>query len=392
MSQVIQDFISGKPFGDGTDGTLTISANQVFPSDGVGNAAQASCSGTSGTTTLTLGAASTFANGDIILIHQSRGTGVGAWEVNRISSGAGGTALVLQSNLANTYTDSGASQTQCIEIKRYTNVTVNGSTTWTLNDWAGDTGGILVFAANGTVTLTGTIPASTYGFDAGSGVEGSQAYQGEGTSGTNTASTSANGNGGGGGAQNGGNGSGGGGGGGNGLAGTNGIAGTGPTSGGTGGTLVGNAALTTMAFGGGGGGGSRGAGVTGSAGSGGAGGGMVLIFVKNIVVTGGIAANGDNGSNGTDEGSGGGGGAGGSILIKAQTATLGSNLLTATAGNGGTEGGGGNGANGGNGAVGRIHLDYSNSYTGTTNPTLDVTQDLTLIESGGQYLSVFLEV
>ena len=30
-------------------------------------------------------------------------------------------------------------------------------------------------------------------------------------------------------------------------------------------------------------------------------------------------------------------------------------------------------ATGGTGSVGRIHIDYSDSFTGTTNPTLDTT-------------------
>ena len=78
--------------------------------------------------------------------------------------------------------------------------------------------------------------------------------------------------------------------------------------------------------------------------------------------------------------------------MKAQTATLGSGLITCPSASGGAAYSGITLPYGGASSTGRIHLDYSNSYTGTTNPTLDVTQDLTLIESGGQYLSVFLEV
>jgi len=44
----------------------------------------------------------------------------------------------------------------------------------------------------------------------------------------------------------------------------------------------------------------------------------------------------------------------------------------------------GGGGGGGGGGVGRIHLDYKTSYSGTTSPTLDARQDLTLspISSG----------
>ena len=81
---------------------------------------------------------------------------------------------------------------------------------------------------------------------------------------------------------------------------------------------------------------------------------------------------------------GGGGGAGGSALIKAQTVAFGSALVTAAAGTGG-----GTQSGGGNGSVGRIHLDYLTSYTGTTNPTLDARLDTSLTlsgSSGGAFL------
>jgi len=64
----------------------------------------------------------------------------------------------------------------------------------------------------------------------------------------------------------------------------------------------------------------------------------------------------------------GGSGAGGSILLKAQTATLGTAQITAAGGAGNNPG-----------SIGRIHLDYYTSYTGTTTPTLDATQDNNLV-------------
>ena len=38
---------------------------------------------------------------------------------------------------------------------------------------------------------------------------------------------------------------------------------------------------------------------------------------------------------------------------------------------------------GGAGSVGRIHIDYSTSYTGTTTPTIDATLDTTIIARAG---------
>lgn len=47
---------------------------------------------------------------------------------------------------------------------------------------------------------------------------------------------------------------------------------------------------------------------------------------------------------------------------------------------------------GGGGGVGRIHIDYSDSYTGTTSPTLSTRQDATLDypTTGGAFLYNFV--
>lgn len=133
------------------------------------------------------------------------------------------------------------------------------------------------------------------------------------------------------------------------------------------GTADGNASLTQMVFGGGGGG----TGESVSSGAGGNGGGVVLIIAPTITVTGSIAVNGNNGQNASRGGS---GGAGGSVLLKGQRITLGSSLITASAGNQGT----GTTANSTNGSAGRIHADYSISISGTTSPTINSTQDFVL--------------
>src|SRR3990167_921371 len=148
--QRIDRVVSGKPFGDGSDGALSSATIPTMLVD--------SCSGSATSTTLTT-AGSTFANNDILLIWQVRGTGVGQWEVNKVASGGGTGTLTLSQALNYTYTDSGDSQAQAVKISQYTNVTVQTGT-WTLEDWAGNTGGVLVFAANGTLTVTGTISAN----------------------------------------------------------------------------------------------------------------------------------------------------------------------------------------------------------------------------------------
>lgn len=354
-------------FGNGSDGSLTISSNTTdAPVD-------ASCSGTVGNLTLSATNAS-FTAGKPVLIHQSRGTGAGSWELNQIASYTTGT-ITLKKALKNTYTDSGASQAQVIQLKQYNNVTVNSGVTWTAKTWAGDVGGILAFLAKGTVTVTGTIHASRVGYRTGyadPNVNGN-GLAGEGTNGDRVDTRLANGSGGGGGEKGGSSttASGPGGGGGHATTGFNGSTGLGKNYGRGGGTS-GNAGLTNMTFGGGGG--SYGTNTTyGNNGATGDGGGIVAIFARELVVTGLVSSDGGNGTNWLN---GGGGGAGGSVLLKAVTATLGTSKVTAQKGFGVT-------SKSGDGSVGRIHLDYSESYTGTTIPTLDVRQDLTIIPLAG---------
>lgn len=351
-------------FGTGSDGAKTVSSNETY--DG----ARASCSGTASTTSLTLGAASTFANGDIVIIHQTRGTGAGTWELNRISSGGGGTSLTMAYTLINTYTDSGDSQAQIVEIKQYSAITVNGSTTWSAPEWDGDTGGIIAVACTGTTAVTGTISASGTGFRGGAKDIRGESYSGQVV---NTHVAGAN-NGGGGSCtadanENGGSGAG--------YA-TAGSAGTGISGSFTGGSTYGGASLVAL-HSGSGGGGSHAAQQPGKDG-----GGMVLIISKTITVTGAVVSNGATNGNESQTYGLGGSGSGGSVLLKGQIITLGSSLVTATGGATSTNAGaGGDGGAGGNG---RIHADYSATLTGTTSPTLDSSQDGIFNDNGGSFV------
>lgn len=399
MSQRISDFRTGKPFGDGTDGDLVISANATW---GTGNPSVpiSACNGSAGANTLGVASPGGFANGDLIFIHHTRGTNqnTGGWEVNKIVSGGGTGTFTLQNNLSFTYTDGGADQSQVIKIFEYDDVTVNPGVTWTLPVWNQDLFGIMVFAAKGVVNIGGTIDAKglnspTQGnFNGGAGYGGGgnkqqtgtqSALTGEGTPGTQLVvqNGAANGNGGGGGHEHDPN-SAGGGGGGNGANGAAGGGGGGQAIVGAGGGTAGSADLSLMNFGGGGGGGAMPGGNVG--GGGGVGGGDVVIFTKEFTIPGIMTGNGGNGNIGhSPDGAGGGGGAGGSLLVKCQTAALGSNRLTATGGAGGSSGGNAGGA----GGVGRISIHHSGPVTGTTNPAFNDTFDSTLREAvGGAFL------
>lgn len=319
----------------------------------------AACTGTATQTSLTtaLGAVA----GDVILIHQSQGTGAGQWELNYVLADAGAT-LSLAYPLAYTY-GTGA---QAVLVPQYTGGTLSGAVTGT--SWNGTVGGIIALMSNGDLTISGSI-TSKDGFRGGSdAAQQNQAWSGEGTTGATAQQYIPRGNGGGGGKANSSSNSVGcGGGGGNGTAGATG-GGVGSYTPGQGGPVAGAAALTTMVFGGAGGG--SGVDQNGPGGYGGKGGGIVVIFAKNITVSGNVYL---DGTNGVTAVGGGGGGAGGSCLIKCQSATLGTTKITAAGGIGGQDRG-----NGGNGGVGRIHIDYADTYTGTTTPTIDATQVTTL--------------
>jgi hypothetical protein len=361
-------------YGDGREGpctTTTIPSLALVGGSGTNN---------SGQNVLNTGSAS-FSNGDIIFIHQTRGTGAGQWEINKITSGGGSTALTLEQNLHYTYIDSGASQFQIIKVMMYSSINVS-SGTWTIDNWDGNGFGILPIACNGDATFANTINGTALGFRGGSSysTDGAKGHQGEGSGGDrDTHSFTNNGNGGGGsdlcsgGSRYGG----GGGGGGNGAAGSVGVASWGSGSGtGTpayGGVITNPLDGTVLLLGGGGGsGGSNGS----ATGAGGAGGTIIVFFIKNLITTsatitdgGGNGANGDSGYTG-----GGGGGAGGTILIVCQTATLGTARITAPKGNKGTN------VDGGNGADGLIIVQHSGPVSGTTTPAFQDLQDSTLTD------------
>lgn len=270
--------------GEGSDSTVNLSSyTQIV----------ASCSGSSGSTSLTATNAS-FSAGQRIFIHQSRGTGAGAYEDNKILSYVAGTITFVHP-LENDYTDSGASQAQVVVVPQATDVT--GS--FTVDAWDGDTGGLFVIACTG--TFSGTINANGKGFRGASGVsqnthgKNAEGSVGAGGSGVNTAN--GNGGGGGDGASVGVGGPiGGGAGGGYGTAGEDG-GGSGGGTGGSGGLQVGSTDMTSTIFLGGGGG-SAGAGNNSTSLDGGDGGGIIVVYANNITSSASLTADGENGGGG----------------------------------------------------------------------------------------------
>lgn len=349
-------------YGDGSAGALTISADTTDSARS--GYANTTISANLGSTSATAGSGTGFAANDLILIYQSRngGTGVGNWELNKISSVGGGTNWTLAYATIYAY-DTTA---QVYRLVQNGDITIDSTKTLTGVAWDGTKGGVVALLSNGTITVTGVISLNSKGFRGGIAVSGSAVagYQGEGVSGASAQTNTANGNGGGGGRTS----EGGGAGGGNGAAG-----GLGEALSGDVGATAGNVGLTVAVFGGGGGSGATGGG-GGTSGVGGLGGGLVVLIGKTITVTGGITAIGADG--GTSTTGSGGGGAGGSVLIKGQTITLGSTLVVAT---GGAFGNSSGIYDGGAGGTGRIHADYAVSISGTTSPTLDSIHDSALL-------------
>lgn len=344
--------------GNGSNGSLTVSSTVTD------SLVDSSCSGTSGTTSLSATAA--FVAGDIIRIQQIRGTGVGNWELNQVASYVAGT-ITTTNNLDYTYTDSGASQAYVFVVKQYTDMTINSGVRLDAKQWDGNLGSTLCYMIQGDVNLNGTLSAgllgpgegystNNQGFRGGTVGDG----QGEGTGGDrNTASTAANGSGGGGGTNDTNSGAGGGG---HATAGANGV-GSGV---GTGGGTSGSTDLVTMTPGGAGGNGGQN-----GNGQGGYGGGMIhLIYGGTLTVnnsTGLIKAQGSDGQSGSTPGSGGGGGAGGSLLLQGKTSAINTDRLFVQGGEGGNSGGGT--GDGGDGGDGRIRIETCN-LTGSISASL----------------------
>ena len=346
--------------GEGSDSTVNLSSyTQIV----------ASCSGSSGSTSLTATNAS-FSAGQRIFIHQSRGTGAGAYEDNKILSYVAGT-ITLVHPLENDYTDSGASQAQVVVVPQATDVT--GS--FTVDAWDGDTGGLFVIACTG--TFSGTINANEKGFRGGNngrsnGIN-SIGQQGENQTGSQSYAKASAGVGGGGGGVR-----------------TNeggGVGGAGACAnstsdsettkrfspgapGGDGATAFGDDSLSTLLFGGGGGGGGVGDSLgTNGLGVGGNGGGIVVVYANKIDSSASITCLGEQaGSFDQDQGPGG-PGASGMILIRSKTVTIGTDKIQSGQVERTTlSEGAGFFTYSDYGSEGRIRIE-SCSITGTTSPT-----------------------
>lgn len=379
--------------GSGSDGALSVATGVIQTINQLATPA----TGVKGVPTLSVLSATGLAKGQLLLIHQTQGTGAGNSEVNQITD-LSGTTLTLQSPLANNY----ATGAQAVVVPQYTSVTVAAGATLTAPAWDGNKGGLLVFQASGAVTIDGTLTMRGKGFrGAGAnnvcfpGAPGcllNHGRYGESESGPFNFSTmnvngKGNSNGGGGGGGTRGQDCAAGGGGSYGTSGTPGADGTLGTcivnslhGGGLAGTVLGTADLTAGIFlgpaGGEGGPDESGA----YPGIGGSGGGIIAIFAGTLTVnatSGAIDASGADGGSGVATGpcggsgagmGNGGGGAGGAIrILSGGSATLATSRVTALGGSGGAVGSC-SGYAGGSGGMGRIQVRAGGNISGSTSP------------------------
>jgi hypothetical protein len=356
--QRIDRVIPKKPWGDGVGGVATVSSDPNT---------RATYTGTAGSTSGTAGSTA-FANGDLVLIHQTQGTGADQWEFNMVASGGGTTSLVMKK--ANYYTY--VAGAQIIKVPRYSEATISAHS---VTAWNGSTGGIEIIVAKKSITGSGALNATNLGFRGGASASGGgfiAGGTGEGSGGTGGTVQSAA-------VDDGGLG----GGGAHAASGTNGEKFGGLSGGGTGSTTArGSADLLSISMGGAGGGGA--ADGPSSAAAGGNSGGILILISKEVTLTAGVTSNGTQGGNAN---AGGGSGSGGSVLVVCNTASLGTNNITALGSTGRTCSTREGNRNAGSGSVGRIAVHHSGTVTGTTNPTFTDVSDETLVEkSGGAFL------
>ncbi len=343
---------------------------------------------------------SSFNNGDILIVHQTRGLSADTdptWEVNMKKAGA------LKYNLTRTFVNntgiSDADRAQIIKAVVCNKFSLTNGATLTIPAWDQYKQGIGVIFADEVDLSGGTVDLRNAGFMAGlTGGDyaggrgegwpdhalspyGNYPQAGDPSAGDRAIGRPANGN-------TGGRGSGtnsndeyqpGAGGAGNKNAGNNGSQGTSTAYSGSGGdyglagAAAGNDSLSKLVFGGAG---SVGAGTTHNGWhpslSAGRGTGNLIIFCRKFKAPYRVIVDGSNAAAYNDDRQGGSSGsAGGNFLLNCIEGELGTDVITALAGTGVLRAG--------SSSIGRIAVRYAKSITGETNPDAVTVQDKTLL-------------
>jgi len=186
--------------GNGSDGVLTVSSDTTD----VISASAITISAASSSTTIDAGLA--WAVGDLIYIHQSKGTGKNKKETLQVltyDNGTGAITFVTPSTYA--FSSSGANKAQAIRRKQYSEIIFSSNANRFIQAWNTSTGlgGLWPHLVLGKISGAGTINGKGRGFIGGLGGinygNNQTGQQGESSTATGVQSTSANGAGGGGG-------------------------------------------------------------------------------------------------------------------------------------------------------------------------------------------------
>ena len=163
-------------FGTQKDGNLNVSSSISLP------AAQANLNTvSSGQTAITISSASSFVNGDFVILAQqiggSGGAWTGAWELNQIVSGGGTTSLTLAFPTTHSFETSGVSSGHLhqawsraiiLEMNQYQNVSISaGGILNVPTAWNGEIGGIGGFFADTFTMTAGSLNAVALGYRQG---------------------------------------------------------------------------------------------------------------------------------------------------------------------------------------------------------------------------------
>lgn len=163
--------------GDGADGSLTVTGTTYTDDVRVLLTAEVGAN----STLIKVSSVDGFNIGDEVLIMQMAGDNAGQYETHEISAIQPG-QLLLATQLRASYPIGVTGATQVIRVPNHTDVTILDGGVLTAHAWDGNTGGVMMFRASGTlhVQLGGALDVDKLGFVGGTGAAGGIGGQGGG--------------------------------------------------------------------------------------------------------------------------------------------------------------------------------------------------------------------
>ncbi|WP_342375581.1 Ig-like domain-containing protein [Myxococcus stipitatus] len=167
--------------GDGTDGPLTVNAAGTV----INRYTRVTADVPAGQSFVDVVSTADFGVDDLVMVYQSGGlpapvsgdqtpvdlnapanAAVGRWQFARVAAGSTETRLNLTAPLTVSFLGT-ANETQVIRVPEHTTVNVAATGSIVAQSWDGETGGVLIFLAQGAVTNLGAISANGQGFRGG---------------------------------------------------------------------------------------------------------------------------------------------------------------------------------------------------------------------------------